>query len=315
MFWKDLNITINKYSKYIIFIIILLSMMYSTFDRNSKKNETANDKYNVPNIVISVLNSDEKAETLVNEYSSMYKVVKVDSIEAGKKFNNNSDVFFYTVNNDVSAYLNPASKNLDYTVLLLDSVFNKNSFELKQYSENNEQDSQNTHKNKANGIDMAFIILSVSLMILSYNMIKDDENVKNQIIYSPENNKIYVLSKTLLIFFVCILLAIYTTFIYELSPFICIFICLLLLFYCFLGFIFAILSKSTLMTICFWGIFIGLTVGQMFLMRAFDVTNAVCDIKVTTNLYIFIAVGVLTIMCFYYFTQFLWKHVNEIERK
>ena len=315
MFWKDFNITINRYSKYIIFIIILLTMLYSSYDRNAKNNEITNANHIDPKIVVSVLNSDEKAEALVNEYKHMYKVVKEDSIEAGKKFSDNSDVFFYTVDNSVTAYLNPASSNLDYTILMIDSIFNKNSFNLTHYYNNEEQQISDNHQKNANGIDMVFTVLSVFLMILAYNMIKDDENVKNQIIYSPENNKIYVLSKSILIFFVCTVLTIYTTFIYELSPFIGILIGLLLLIYCFLGFIFAILSRSTLMSICFWVIFIGLTVGQMFFMKAIDVTNIICNVKISTNLYIFIAIGAVIVMCFYYFTQFLWKHVNEMERK
>ena len=315
MFWKDLNITISKYSKYIIFIIILLTMMYSTFDRNSKKNETLNDKLIVPNLVVSVLNSDEKAESLVNDYSSMYKVVRVESIENGKRFNNDADVFLYSTNDGLSAYLNPASQNLDYTILLIDSVFNKNSFKLSLYTQDEEQKMKSDNKKTAEGIDMVFTILSVSLMILSYNMIRDDEPVKNQIIYSPENNKIYVLSKTCVISFVCTLFSIYMTLIYELSPLVCVFIGLFLLLYCYFGFIFAILSRKKLLIICFWGGIAALAVGQMFLMRAFDVTNSVYNIKNDTDIYIIIAIGTAAIICFYYFTQFLWKKINGLERK
>lgn len=315
MFWKDLNITISKYSKYIIFIIILLTMMYSIFDRNSKENEIQNDKLIVPNLVVSVLSSDEKAKSLANAYSSMYDVVTVDSVENGKKFNNDADVFLYSINDEVSAYLNPASKNLDYTILLIDSVFNKNSFELSFYTENEEQQANVDNKTTAKGIDMVFTILSVFLMILSYNMIRDDEPVKNQIIYSPENNKIYIRSKTCVAAFVCVLFSIYMTLIYGFSPFVCIFIALLLLLYCYFGFIFAILSKNKLLTFCFWGGIAVLTVGQMFLMRAFDVTNSVYNIKNDTNMYIIMVIGSVAIICFYYFTQFLWKKINELERK
>lgn len=309
MFWKDFNITFKKYYKYFIFIIIILTIEFNAFERNDA---VIKEKQDNSKLVISVLEGASEWSRQVEALDIVKEVVTVESIEEGREFVNYADLFLYETDGKRTAVINPYSENAELAVSVIDTIKNTNLFQLSVLT-GTEDENALAGEDFGSGIMLFLTILAVAILLLSYNLVKDDEIVKTQIVYSPENNKTYIRSKTIFMILICSLFAVFFSLMYEADTVWGIALVFLLMLYSFIGFNFAVFSENKVITTLFWLIMFGITVSQMFLLKALD-RKEIPDI-LNKNSYWALAGGLILVLMGYLISQRVWHVRNELERK
>lgn len=309
MYWKEFNLTMKKYYKFLILIIVILTMEYNAFNNNANLASKNEKKYNLS---ISMMEGDKDIYSAFKSIEYVSKVMFVNSINEGKSFKNKADVFIYTNNGKYTAYLNHYSNNSGLATSVIDMVANPSKFSL-SVLKNYTVSKAALNENLQSGLLMFFTILSTAILLLSYKIVKDDESVKKAIVYSPEDNSRYIKAKIMLMTFVTALFSVLFLMLFEMSIWLTLFVFEVLIVYSLIGFIFAVLSSNKSIIFVYWIAVLGIAIGQMFLVKGLDLNKFIITIQ--TNGYMWIGIGVVVIFIGYIITQKIWNVVNVCERK
>ena len=287
MYWKEFNISVSKYYKFIIFIIILLTIVYNMLGNQSSKVEAQDNEY----IKVIIIDSDDfNAEKLMQIPFEVH-VNYVDSIEEAMKFSENEDVILYVEKNQYKAYINPHTRKFDIVMTAVEIMTNEIAFKLEIVTRDENQSSVN--ENQEDGFTMFFTILTTAILLLAYKLVKDDDKVKAIIVYSPEKKEFFLQSKIALMACISLFFSFFYWMLYEESIYYVCGVFILLLAYSIIGMIFGLLSSKRSLVVIYWITVIGLTIGQLFTMRVINVDKVVASIESHSPLYFIVIVIIL----------------------
>jgi|GEM_PF-4427612 len=310
MFWKEYNFNFKKYCKYLIFIIIILTIV----SKMTQSNEQISDSTDL-NVVL--LKNDEIAKTFILDISDDIQINYVSYIEGDNKFQNNEDVFVnYNMNtNCLDVIINPDSSDTEVIGTIFQQSQNRSEFDLKVLENPNSKKDDTINIYLKDQLNMLLAVISIAFILIAYNLFVSEKKVLPTIVYSPEKNNNIIHSKMLLLIFMNLVVCLYLFFANSIHYKLILIIFLIIQLYSLFGLIFGVMYNQKKFSGIFWFLVLGLNIGQLYYIKSINLTNVINYLHKTFQFLLVIVIQIFILIVGYILLLKLLKYSFECERK